>query len=126
MDVKSTENLTVRVGRRGIILNSALLDQQRAWDNLETIKGLHKAKLQLYQELYEMDEDNLDSERCKEIAGEITELEFQLQDAWKFPRDSNFHKFWETPRCICPTMDNNDAWPVGYYVIVATCPIHGA
>ncbi len=120
---RSTKNRTVKVGKRGVILNAALLDQQKAWDNLEKIKDLHAIKLKYYQELDEM--EPIDPARCKDIAAIITECEFSLQDAWGFPKAVKFHKFWETPRCTCPKMDNGDNWPTGYYITAGDCPLHG-
>jgi hypothetical protein len=52
-------------------------------------------------------------------------IEFELQDAWHFPRDMNYHRFWDRPRCTCPKIDNEDNWPHGYYTIVTSCPLHG-
>ena len=51
--------------------------------------------------------------------------EYQLQELWGFPKDSNYHKFWEMAGCTCPNMDTEDAYPTGYYVRVGDCPLHG-
>ena len=54
-----------------------------------------------------------------------TELELLLQQNWGFPESINYHKFWNRPKCTCVKMDNDDAYPVGYYSINMHCPLHG-
>ena len=63
-------------------------------------------------------------ETLKALYLEWTENEFLLQDAWKFERDIRFHASWHLPHCICPKMDNDDAFGTGYYVVNEGCPIH--
>ena len=54
-----------------------------------------------------------------------TQNEYSLQELWGFPKDPNYHKFWEMAGCTCPKMDNEDAYPTGYYIRVGDCPLHG-
>ena len=54
-----------------------------------------------------------------------TENEFELQRTWKFPVDARFHRFWTIPGCKCPSMDNQDRYPLGDYVVNSSCPLHG-
>ena len=53
------------------------------------------------------------------------ELELALQDLWGFEYDPNRIKWWKYPRCTCPKLDNEDAYPAGYYITNDDCPIHG-
>lgn len=53
------------------------------------------------------------------------QTEFLLQELWGFPKDSKYHKFWEMSGCTCPKMDNDDAYPTGYYTRDGSCPLHG-
>jgi hypothetical protein len=67
---------------------------------------------------------------CKEIsASTYVELweqnEYRLQELWGFPKDPNYHRFWEMAGCTCPKMDNEDAYPTGYYTRSGNCPLHG-
>lgn len=114
-------DLVVKVGTRGIKLNSRLLDIQDAWDNLDEIKDCHRAKLTIYAAIDVID----DPTEMKEYAKQLTALEFKLQELWGFPKDQKFHRFWETPKCTCAKMDNEDAYPTGYYSINSQCPLHG-
>ena len=62
---------------------------------------------------------------CDALLEKWTENEYKLQDLWGFDRDSRYHKFWEIPSCQCPKMDNDDAYPTGYYTISGACKLHG-
>jgi len=115
------KNLEVKVGKRGIVINSNLLDSQDCWDNLESIKDCHRQKLEIYNAI----EKEEDPEKLKEFPELLQNLEFELQELWGFPKNAKFHRFWDTETCECPKMDNNDAYPSGRYVISGNCPLHG-
>ena len=61
----------------------------------------------------------------KQYVEEWTDNEYHLQELWGFPKDSKYHKFWEMAGCTCPKMDNEDAYPTGYYYKSLDCPLHG-
>jgi hypothetical protein len=117
-----SEQLVVYFNEQPIyMMNKRLLDQQNCWSNLEAIKETHWLKLLFY----EMIRETNDPVELKELAKDITECEFELQSLWGFTKDAKFHRFWETPKCICAKMDNEDAYPTGYYSITLSCPLHG-
>ena len=102
-------------------LNSNLIKQQLLNDtDLERLKFLHIGKYNLHEQMKNTDDKYL----LRMFSRMITDIEFELQRTWKFPMDKNFHRFWYIPKCQCPKMDNNDAYPTGYYVISEMCPIH--
>jgi len=107
-------------GKERYILSKRLIDQQNCWSNLEEIKEAHWLKLMIY----EMIEEETDPKMLKSLAQDLTEIEYYLQELWKFDRDSNFHMFWEYPKCQCPSMDNRDMYPYRQ-VINLGCPLHG-
>lgn len=115
------KDLTVMHGKKGIILNKMLLQRQNAFQNLNQIKELHKTRLMIEDAM----ESTNDPEILRALDDAYTKTEFALQDQWGFPRDAKFHRFWERPKCGCPTMDNSDAYPSGRYVISGGCPVHG-
>lgn len=57
----------------------------------------------------------------------LEELEFDMQEAWGFDKDSKMHTWWLKPKsCTCPKLDNAD--PVYYgkgKIINSSCPLHG-
>lgn len=116
----SLEDLTVEHNGKKIVLNKGLLDRQNCWGKLDTIKALHKEKLKLYSVM----ENTNDVAYLKHADQLLTSIEFQLQDAWGFGRDQNFHRFWERPKCQCPRMDNMDNYPY-QQIINQGCPLHG-
>ena len=107
-------------------INPNMLDRQKCWDRLEDIIHLHEVKYLLMVEMDSSSSSGMGSDVLKTYAKLITEVEFKLQDAWGFPRNNDYHRFWDLPGCKCPKMDNDDRWPTGYYVINGDCPIHGS
>ena len=105
----------VRLNER-LIIQKGLND-----DQITHILKLHELKLAIFY----MMEKKEDSEELKSLADRVTQVEYRLQDAWGFPRNIDYHRFWEMPKCTCPKMDNDDAWPSGHYVINFGCPVHG-
>lgn len=90
-------------------------------ERLNKIKELHQERLLL---LGKMKMENTIIP-LRELAEMITEVEYQLQDAWGFPRDSSMHYWTEVPKCSCPKMDNWDIRGTGKRLINLSCPVHG-
>ena len=101
-------------------INSTLLTRQDCWENLDKIKEEHANKLMIY----EIITNEINQVVLKDLVNEITMCEFRLQELWKFSKDARFHRFWETPKCLCPKIDNNDNYPTGYYSVSSGCPLH--
>lgn len=97
-----------------------LLNQQNAWDRLDELKDLHTFKMALYSLILETTDENELQSYCEDLSM----TEFELQRVWGFPLDANYHRWWEYPKCACPKMDNNDAYPLGYYTTSKNCPLH--
>jgi hypothetical protein len=102
-------------------LNARLLVSQRvSIDDIYRIQKLHGEKYDLCKLIKNTEDPAL----LKIIAGQITEIEFELQDAWGFNQSVMYHRFWELPKCNCPKYDNQDAYPYRQYINL-TCPLHG-
>lgn len=117
----SVEDCTVMFnGRPALTLNPRLIAKQGLdMSQVNHIKALHMSQLALLENL----ENNFVDPR---VAGmEWSNIQFNLQKAWGFNENSNFHRFWELPKCTCPKMDNEDRFPMGPYIHDAACPIHG-
>lgn len=108
-------------GKERFIINKNLLDVQLCWENLEAIKSAHTLKLLFYT----MIEEETNPVMLKELAKDITEVEFELQRLWKFNVDAKYHRFWDTPKCQCPKLDNEEAYSTGYHITNLSCPLHG-
>ena len=89
-----------------------------------------QAKIQYYQEhrriLEEESREETTDEYQKYIYEEWMATHRILQHLWGFDLDDNKIKFWDFPACSCPAMDNNDAYPYGYYAMSGGCMIHGS
>lgn len=117
------ESRIVKVHDEGVRLNGRLILQQNLSESeVDHILRLHEYKLTVRAKMKALPSDN---PKIKDYAADLEQIEFLLQDAWKFERNINYHKFWEAPHCTCPKMDNDDAWPSGYYVRNFGCPVHG-
>jgi hypothetical protein len=101
-------------------VNDKLLKKQGVENNLELILELHKIRSQIFDTMAattNMTVARMLDRLCQEI-------EFELQDAWKFPRDARHHRFWLRPHCTCPQMDNAERAGTGYCIISNDCPLH--
>jgi hypothetical protein len=123
IDRKDDANLVVIFNGKPVFkLNRKLLDIKDCWDNLEKIKATHEIKLMVYEAI----KNEKDPDVLKSHANHLTQLEFKLQELWGFSQNAKFHRFWDTPKCKCAKIDNEDAYPTGYYSISGNCPLHGA
>lgn len=121
LHVNSAELVVSYLGIDRFILNKRLMDQQNCWENLDKIKKLHVLRLQIEDQMV----NDADPVQLDFLVSEWTQNQFDLQEAWKFPLDAKFHRFWDIPACRCAKLDNNDAYPTGYYSISGGCKLHG-
>lgn len=111
-------------GKDILKLNPRLIEKQNLSEvQCQAIIELHRKKYGKIQQMKAMHPS--DTEELRKIVGEITELEFKLQDAWGFDRNQLMHRFWELPHCTCPKLDNEDSYGTEYYIVVKSCPLHG-
>ena len=103
-------------------LNSSLvLRQGLDVSELRNLKALHAEKLKYFDLMRETD----DREKLREYAHEVECIEFEMQKAWHFPQDRNFHEWYRVPKCTCPNMDNADWRGTDRRIISLDCPVHG-
>lgn len=103
-------------------LNARMVERQNlSPEDIEVVKALHLKRIALHEVMETADESLL-----KELDEKCTKLEFEIQKAWGFKKDAKRHRFWERPRCSCPSMDNNDNYPTGIYSIDQGCLLHGS
>lgn len=117
------EPYKITFGHRIMYVSPGLIASQKCEDNLGEIKRLHKIRLALV-DFMEVLYDHEKYDMLRNVNDVYTELEFLLQDQWKFERNINFHRFWTRPGCTCPIMDNEDFYP-HRSVKTASCKIHG-
>jgi hypothetical protein len=118
---KEERNLIAKYKKKLVAINAHLLDKQKAWDNLESIRKLHIQRLKMIEKMENTDE----KDALRKLAKKIEKIDFNLQEAWGFEKSPNFHYWWKVPKCTCPQMDNEDAYGTKYRIIDENCPIHG-
>lgn len=89
-------------------------------DNLNNLKKCLKDKLKVFDKI-EKSKDN-DLHRYYKI---LTDIEYNMQLLYGEKEDISFHRFWETPKCTCPKIDNLEIYPSVNPVFDDKCPIHG-
>jgi hypothetical protein len=107
-----------RAEMREVILNENFLkNSPKGVKNKEIIEILFGFKEAIF------DMENSYS-NYKEMHEDLHIIEESIQEAFGFPQDKNYHRFWEWPGCACPVFDNMDSWgtPTKYYS--AECPVH--
>lgn len=119
--MKEEDLIVTHNGKPLYRINEMLLMRQKCVENLKSIIIQHQLKLQIYDWIRE----EIDPAILHTYASWITAIEFTLQELWNFPKDINYHRFWDTPACQCPKMDCADNYPTGYYYIAQSCPLHG-
>jgi len=111
----------VEFGKYDMTLSSGFLAACDAESNLEEIKAKFIIKYKLFTKMDETDNSN----ELKALAEEVKQNEFSIQELFNFPRNFDFHRWWEVPKCLCPKMDNQDCWGTKYNYHNTNCPVHG-
>jgi len=120
--MKENAHLVVEYKDKGMILNPRLIKQQKVSDaGIAKLKEIHLERMMLEEEMENTD----DPVRLHIMAQEREHIEYRLQRVWGFPEDSDYHRWWEVPKCVCPKMDNADDYPTKYRIIRGDCPVHG-
>ena len=116
------QNLIVEYKDKGMILNPGMIKRQGVDEaGIEKLKEIHLERLKLEDEMANTD----DAVRLHVLAQEWEHIQFRLQKVWGFPEDSDYHRWWEVPKCVCPWMDNSDDHPTKYRTVRMDCPVHG-
>ncbi len=87
-------------------------------DRVESLKSCLLVKLKLHEEIEKSTKDLF------KYYKKLTDCEFNMQLLYELDEDIKYHKFWETPKCTCPKIDNIVLYPKGNYIFDKKCPIH--
>lgn len=89
-------------------------------DNLDKLKKALIEKLKIYDKI----ENSKSDAKLQSYYKKITNIEYGLQLLYGEDEDINFHKFWNTPKCTCPKIDNIEKYPSTNPIFDEKCPIH--
>ena len=104
-------------------LNSDLIKQQGITEEgIKRLLDLHKLKSIVFDCMRDTD----DVDELHYLADCVEHVEYALQEAWGFPLDRNFHRWWDVPKCSCPELDNRGRYGTEYRIIDCKCPVHGS
>lgn len=96
--------------------------------SLKVLRDLHTKRIAMEKALIENDDKNtLDD--IKKFLEDWKEIQFQLQAAWKFPQDENYHRFFDIAGCSCSydqevSAHNRSRYPNGGYLYSHKCYVH--
>ena len=105
------------------MLNPKMVAKQKISD------GGVKVLISLHQDInkvIEKMENTDDPTELRKLNEEWVQLQFRLQEAWKFDRNSNFHHWYTVPKCRCPKMDNEERYGTDWRIVNSECPVHGS
>lgn len=105
-------------------LNEELIKKQNVTEEQKfELLNLYKELISKIEESY----NEISLDKIKEIAKEVEDIEFKLQENWNFSKDINYHRYWlDVNHCSCPKMDNLDFMYFGRGKIInSNCLIHG-
>lgn len=106
------------------ILNESLVRKQHITEmGIVSLKILHQERHRYIKGMAETDVSQ--REVLQWFVRKIKEADFALQQAWGFPQDENYHRWWEVPHCLCPHLDNAENYGTQYRIINGQCPVHG-
>lgn len=110
--------MEIKYSGKYLSINADLLYKQKAWGNLDKI-------IHTRVHIMEILERDPEGEHAQ-ILAELEFAEYELQKAWNFPQDKNYHSYqWSLQGCTCPKMDNKDAVGTGIKYTRKDCPWHG-
>lgn len=104
------------------VVNARLVRERNiSIEKVKIIKGLHYKRhaLRIVMEMAG------NKELLCHLKEEYEKLEYDLQDAWGFPRDNRYHEWFKVPQCSCPWRDNQELIGTENRIINAECPVHG-
>jgi hypothetical protein len=99
----------------------------REWVNLDRIlitENLDKLKNCLLEKLKIYDEIKSNTDNLQKYYKKLTNIEYNMQILYGEKEDVSYHKFWETPKCTCPKIDNVELYPSETPIFDPNCPIH--
>jgi hypothetical protein len=109
------------------MLNPKLVEKQELTDaDIQVIIDAHNERLHLFHRLEKVDPETLEGRaELRAGAARLEELEFKMQEGWKFPQSRDHHTWWyQIPHCRCPRLDNRDNFGTGQRFVARDCPVH--
>jgi hypothetical protein len=94
-------------------------------DRVKNKKKLSKLKNCLLEKLKIFDIIENSTDDLRPFYKKLTDIEYNMQLLYGEDENSSYHRFWETPKCTCPKIDNLELYPTTNSIFDYNCPIHG-
>jgi len=107
-------------------LNTTLIHSQKLTrKDVALVRRIHRKRKKLFKMIkYDLKKHN--TSNLIDSARKLTNIEFELQRAWKFNELINMHSWWFlNPACSCPVMDNADFIGTDRKIYNPNCIVHG-
>ncbi len=88
--------------------------------NLPKLKSCLVEKLKIYDIIEKSETDD----NLQQYYKKLTDIEYDMQLLYGEEEDLSCHRFWETPKCTCPKIDNLELYPSENPLFDKNCPIH--
>ena len=86
--------------------------------NLSKLKSCVKEKLKIFDIIENSNED------LQKYYKKLTDNEYNMQMLYGEEENIKYHRFWDTPKCTCPKIDNLELYPSDKPIFNKDCPIH--
>jgi hypothetical protein len=117
------EDLIAEYNGKRVLLNPRLLKKQEIADP-EVIQKLIDSHIEKLKIIEQMDMSD-DPVNLHNLAVDIEKIEFKQQELWGFPKNRDYHYWYNVPKCTCPYMDNRDNYGTPFRLVDDNCPVHG-
>ena len=88
--------------------------------NLPKLKSCLVEKLKIYDIIEKSETDD----NLQQYYKKLTDIEYDMQLLYGEEEDLSCHRFWETPKCTCPKIDNLELYPSENPLFDKNCSIH--
>ncbi|MCK9416354.1 hypothetical protein M0Q97_06825 [Candidatus Dojkabacteria bacterium] len=116
---KKIEDSDIYLVKYKNLMDRVDIDRISDTQNLDKLKNCLLEKLKIYEEIIK------NNTNLHKYYKKLTDIEYNLQLLYGEKEDKTYHKFWETPKCTCPKIDNIEIYLNKEPIFNLKCPIHG-
>lgn len=97
-----------------------ILKQHLTKDDVALLQHLHQQKIVLFHKA----EHETDLVLLRALAEEYEQLNYHLQEVCHFPRNADYHRWFDFPKCTCSRLENEANIGKSKRIFSSTCIIH--
>ena len=105
-------------------LNEQLLKKKKIKGRkLDNLQSLYITIYNIEKKMKALDPET-DGKELRRLLKDWRKVEYQLQEAWGFKKNKNYHCDYRLPHCTCPKIDNDDALGTKFRIVTQGCVYH--